>query len=75
VESMHSAAMPLRLSASTWSFIRAMRGETTMVIPESLACRALVWRSTSGNAMAGICLYQYRRSADDVGTGELKRTW
>lgn len=54
VESIHSAAMPFFLSASTWSFIKAMRGETTMLMPESLRCLSFVWRSSSGNAIAGI---------------------
>lgn len=37
VESKQAAAMPRRFKASTWSFIKAIRGDTTIVIPEPMA--------------------------------------
>ena len=36
--------MPLAFRASTWSFIRAMRGETTMQVPSETT--AGIWKHT-----------------------------
>ena len=54
LESMLSAEMPRLCKTSTWSFISAMSGDTTMVTPAQFEFRAPSKASSSGKAMAGI---------------------
>lgn len=55
VESIHSAAIPRRFSASTWSFMRAIKGEMTIVMPDWPAPLRPRVLSSSLKAIPGIC--------------------